>query len=106
MNEIEMVVDSVGIALINYQRTIILKEKQGRRRLAMWVGPLEADAIATGLQKGYSQVPLTHDFLCSVINRLGAADVPPLDVQSSGSRSSFRSIFIMLHYEFYPYLRS
>ena len=72
MNQIEMVVDSVGVALINYQKTIILKEKEGKRCLAMWVGTWEADAIATGLQKMYSQVPLTHDFLFSVIDRFGA----------------------------------
>lgn len=57
MNQIEMVIYPVGVALMNYRRTIILKEKQDKRCLAIWVGTLEVDAIATGLKKAYSQLP-------------------------------------------------
>ena len=72
MANIEMVIDSVRVALINYQRAVILKEKDGERYLPMWIDVAQADAIATGLQKAYSSKPLTHDFICSIISNLGA----------------------------------
>jgi len=72
MAKIEMVIDSVRLALINYQRAVILKENCSERYLPMWVGPAEAHAIATGLLKACAPEPLTHDFICSIINHLGA----------------------------------
>ena len=72
MAKIEMVIDSVRVALINYQRVVILKEKDGERYLPMWIDGVQGDAIATGLQEVYSPKPLTHDFICSIISNLGA----------------------------------
>ncbi len=72
MAKIEMVIDSVNLALIDYQRAIILKEKEGQRYLPMWVGAAEADAILAGLQNAPVSEPLTHDFVCSIISNLGA----------------------------------
>lgn len=72
MDHIEMIIDSVRVALINYQRAVILKEKAGERHLPMWVDGAQADAIATGLQEARSSKPLTHDFICSIISDLGA----------------------------------
>ena len=72
MANIEMVIDSVRMALIDYQRAVILKEKHGERHLPMWVDGAQADAIATGLQEASSSKPLTHDFICSIISKLGA----------------------------------
>jgi len=72
MGNIEMIIDSTRVALINYQRAVMLKEKDGERYLPMWVGGYEADAIATGLLKASASGPLTHDFICSIISKLGA----------------------------------
>ena len=72
MARAEMVIDSVRVALINYQRAVILKEKAGERHLPMWVDGAQADAIATGLQEARSSKLLTHDFICSIISNLGA----------------------------------
>ena len=74
MAQVEMTVDSVRVALINYQRAVILKEKNEERYLPIWVGAYEADAIATGLLKinACASGPLIHDFVCSVISKLGA----------------------------------
>ena len=48
---IEMVVDSIRVSLMNYQRVVILKEKAAERYLPIWIGPAEADAIAVKLQR-------------------------------------------------------
>ena len=69
---IEMVVDSIRVSLMNYQRVVILKEKVAERYLPIWIGPAEADAIAVTLQGVNVPRPLTHDLLCSVIDSLGA----------------------------------
>ncbi|MBI4301652.1 MAG: bifunctional nuclease family protein [Chloroflexi bacterium] len=69
---VEMTVDSVRVSVMNYQRVVILKEKDSDRYLPIWIGPAEADAIAIRLQEVSVARPLTHDLLQSVIGTLGA----------------------------------
>ena len=68
---IEMTVDSIRVSLMNYQRVVILKEKETSRYLPIWIGAAEADAIAVKLQGTSVQRPLTHDLMQSVIDALG-----------------------------------
>ena len=68
----EMVIDSIRVSLLNYQRVVILKEKNSDRYLPIWIGPAEADAIAVKLQDVKIPRPLTHDLLYQVITQLGA----------------------------------
>ena len=68
----EMMIDSIRVSLMNYQRVVILKEKESDRYLPIWIGPAEADAIAVKLQDVSVPRPLTHDLLGSVIKSLGA----------------------------------
>ena len=69
---IEMLIDSIRVSLMNYQRVVILKEKMSERYLPIWIGPAEADAIAVKLQDVNVPRPLTHDLLSLVIDNLGA----------------------------------
>ncbi len=69
---IEMIVDSIRVSLMNYQRVVILKEKDTDRYLPIWIGAAEAEAIAVKLQGATVPRPLTHDLLCSVVDVLGA----------------------------------
>ena len=69
---IEMVVDSIRVSLMNYQRVVILKEKDTNRYLPIWIGAAEADAIAVKLQGVSVPRPLTHDLLQSVVSAFGA----------------------------------
>lgn len=57
---------------MNYQRVVILKEKDTNRYLPIWIGASEADAIAVKLQGVSTPRPLTHDLLQSVVDALGA----------------------------------
>jgi len=68
----EMIIDSIRVSMLNYQRVVILKEKGAERYLPIWIGPAEADAIAVRLQEVEVPRPLTHDLLGSVITNLGA----------------------------------
>ena len=67
-----MLIDSIRVSLMNYQRVVILKAKDADRYLPIWIGASEADAIAVKLQDVAISRPLTHDLLGSVINSLGA----------------------------------
>ncbi|MCD6567164.1 MAG: bifunctional nuclease family protein [Dehalococcoidia bacterium] len=69
---VEMSIDSIRVSLMNYQRVVILKEKDSSRYLPIWIGPNEADAIAVKLQNIELARPLTHDLLQSVVSALGA----------------------------------
>lgn len=69
---IEMTIESIRMNLMNYQRVVILKEKDADRYLPIWIGHAEADAIAVRLQEVAVARPLTHDLLGSVIATLGA----------------------------------
>ncbi|MBA7492931.1 hypothetical protein ES702_03484 [subsurface metagenome] len=70
---VEMVIDSIRVSLMNYQRVVMLKEKTADRYLPIWIGPAEADAIAVKLQGVSVPRPLTHDLLRSIIDTLGAS---------------------------------
>ena len=69
---IELVIDSIRVNLRNYQRVVILREKDAERFLPIWIGMTEADAIAFRLQDVSVARPQTHDLLAHVIDELGA----------------------------------
>lgn len=70
---IEMSIDSIRVSMMNYQRVVILKEKDAERFLPIWIGPAEAYAIAIKLQGVTPPRPLTHDLLETSITTLGAS---------------------------------
>ncbi|RLT36262.1 MAG: bifunctional nuclease family protein [Chloroflexi bacterium] len=70
---IELTIESIRVSLRNYQRVVILKEKDADRYLPIWIGPAEADAIAVRLQEVTVARPLTHDLLTNMIEQLGGA---------------------------------
>ena len=69
---LEMVIDSIRVSLMNYQRVVILRVKDSDRYLPIWIGPSEADSIALKLQDVSVPRPLTHDLLRAIITSLGA----------------------------------
>jgi bifunctional DNase/RNase len=66
-----MTVEGIRVSLMNYQRVVILKEKDADRYLPIWIGPAEADAITVRLQEVAVARPLTHDLLRDVLDKLG-----------------------------------
>lgn len=71
MNEME--IDSIRVSLENYQRVVILKQKDGDKYLLIWIGTHEAEAIAVRLQEVQVPRPLTHDLLQNTVKELGGA---------------------------------
>lgn len=68
----EMDIDSIRVSLVNYQRVLILKEKETERFLPIWIGPAEAESIAIRLQGVSVGRPMTHDLLVKIIEDSGA----------------------------------
>jgi bifunctional DNase/RNase len=52
------------------QPIVLLKETQGERYLPIWIGPMEATAIAYAQQGLVPARPLTHDLLRDVLQAL------------------------------------
>ena len=69
---IEMSVEFVRVSMQNYNRVVILKEKESERYLLIWIGPAEAEAIAMRLGDVQPPRPQTHDLLVNIISSLEA----------------------------------
>jgi uncharacterized protein len=50
---------------------VLLKELDGEGILPIWVGPFEANSIASEIEKVAPQRPMTHDLLRNVIEHMG-----------------------------------
>lgn len=68
----EVVVESVRVHMMSSQHVVLLKETERERYLPIWIGPWEANAIATRLQGVTPERPMTHDLFASTIADLGA----------------------------------
>ena len=67
----ELRVVGVRVELPGNQPILLLKETQGERYLPIWIGAVEASAIAFQQQGVQTARPLTHDLLKDVITALG-----------------------------------
>ena len=92
---IEMTIESIRVSMLNYQRVVILKEKEAECYLPIWIGPAEADAIAVKLQEVSVPRPLTHDLLNSIIGALGA-NVNSIVVCDLHNDTFFAKIILMV----------
>jgi uncharacterized protein len=69
---IEMELVGVRVELPANQPIVLLKERSGTRYLPIWIGAVEATAIAFALQGVETPRPLTHDLFVQVLRDLGA----------------------------------
>src|SRR5260370_37982338 len=66
-----MEVVGVRVEMPTNQPIVLLKEMQGERYLPIWIGAVEATAIAFAQQGMVPPRPLTHDLLRDVLEALG-----------------------------------
>lgn len=69
---IEMAVKGLMVDPLTNLPIIILRDDAQERVLPIWVGPVEANAIALQIENVATQRPMTHDLLRNVIEGLGA----------------------------------
>jgi bifunctional DNase/RNase len=70
VNELSVV--GVRVELPANQPIVLLKEASGERYLPIWIGAVEATAIAFAQQGIVPPRPLTHDLMRDVVTALGA----------------------------------
>ena len=63
----------VRVEMPSNQPIVLLKESGGIRYLPIWVGAVEATAIAFAQQGIVSQRPMTHDLLIEITTTLGSS---------------------------------
>jgi bifunctional DNase/RNase len=69
---IGMEVVGVRVEMPSNQPIVLLKELDGARYLPIWLGAVEATAIAFAQQEVIPPRPLTHDLFKDVLGQLGA----------------------------------
>jgi hypothetical protein len=65
-----MEVVGVRVEMPTNQPIVLLKEMQGERYLPIWIGPMEATAIAYAQQGLVPVRPLTHDLMRDILEAL------------------------------------
>ena len=66
----EMEVVGVRVEMPTNQPIVLLKETGGERYLPIWIGPMEATAIAFAQQGMVPARPLTHDLMRDILQAL------------------------------------
>lgn len=93
---IEVVIDSIRISLISQHRIVMLRDIDSERRLPIWIGPCEAEAITIELQDVEIARPVTHDLLKNVIEELGGA-VSHILINELREQVFFARLFVDMH---------
>jgi len=70
MRELEVV--GVRIEMPSNQPLVLLREVEGERYLPIWIGAVEASAIAFAQQGEETPRPLTHELIQRIIEAVGA----------------------------------
>lgn len=69
MREVEVV--GVRVEMPTNQPLVLLREAEGNRYLPIWIGAVEASAIAFAQQGTEAPRPLTHELMRNMIEALG-----------------------------------
>lgn len=77
---------------------VVLRDSENKLNLPIWIGLLEATAMATELEGIKMARPMTHDLLNTVINELGAA-VEAVEVTELKDNTFFARVRLRRHDE-------
>jgi hypothetical protein len=72
---------------------VVLRDLEGKRAVPIWIGQLEAIAIASELEKIKHARPMTHDLLKNTIVALGFA-VKRIEVNDLRDNTFFATIYL------------
>ncbi len=71
MKAIKMTIHAITLDPQSNSPILILKEENGERTLPIWIGLLEATAIATEMEKLEFARPMTHDLAVNLLKAAG-----------------------------------
>src|SRR5215217_8149282 len=70
---VEMFIKGLMIDPVTNMPIVILRDSDNQRTLPIWVGPVEANAIALQIENVTPGRPMTHDLLRNALEGLGAS---------------------------------
>ena len=91
---IKMVVQGLTIDPGTNSPVLVLKNPDGEETLPIWIGLLEATAIASELEKVSFSRPMTHDLLRNMIDNLGYS-VSKIEVTDLKDNTFYALIHLM-----------
>ena len=94
-NFIEMTVGGLTLDPVTKTPIVILKDPDNKLNLPIWIGLLEATAMATELEGIKMARPMTHDLLKRIIGDLGAT-VECIEVTDLKDNTYFALIYIQI----------
>ncbi len=77
--KVKMKIQAIALDPVSNSPVMILKEEEGERVLPIWIGLLEATAIATKLENIQFSRPMTHDLMINILDHLGIK-IPRIEV--------------------------
>ncbi len=77
--KVKMKVQAIALDPVSNSPVMILREEEGERALPIWIGLLEATAIATRLENIQFSRPMTHDLMINILDHLGIK-IPRIEV--------------------------
>lgn len=69
---IEMTIKGLMVDPVTNMPIVLLRDADNQRVLPIWVGPVEANAIALQVENVAPPRPMTHDLLRNLLSELGA----------------------------------
>ncbi len=95
-NSILMSVGGLTLDPVTKTPIVILKDRDNKLNLPIWIGLLEATAMATELEGIKMARPMTHDLLRNVLAELGAT-VECIEITDLKDNTYFASIHLLIN---------
>jgi len=89
----EMEVKGLTLDPLTSMPVVLLKDLKGRQTIPIWIGILEASAIAAELEKMTLSRPMTHDLLRNTVRALGA-DIIMVEVNDLRDNTFYATIYL------------
>jgi uncharacterized protein len=93
---VEMTVKGLTLDPLTNMPIVILKDRDDKRVLPIWIGLFEANAIALELEKIPTPRPMTHDLIKDILSGLEAT-VTKIVVNDLKNNTFYASIYIALN---------
>jgi bifunctional DNase/RNase len=92
---VQMKVSSLTVDPFTNMPIVVLKDADGRRSVPIWIGLVEASAIATELERIQLARPMTHDLMKTLLESLhGKVDRVEVHVHDLKQNTFYATLFI------------
>jgi bifunctional DNase/RNase len=92
-NTIQMTVGGLTLDPVTKTPIVILKDGENKLNLPIWIGLLEATAMATELEGIKMARPMTHDLLKSVLSEMGGS-VEAVEITELKENTYYAQIYL------------